>query len=148
MLIPFLRRRNIRFHLALSHRLPDRTTLVAPRHRLSDARIPSLAGQGGPRRRSPVHSWPVARGKRRRGREERSGIPRHSQHLRTGAEDCQTAELHPYVLWDRIWETAYRSPGAACGLATDHAGVDRYLRYAVDLCLNSRMPFGCRRPPP
>ena len=48
MLTLLLPRRNIRFHLALPHRIPDRAAPLPPRDRLSDARIPSLAGQSGP----------------------------------------------------------------------------------------------------
>ena len=37
VLSPCLCRRNIRVHLALSYRIPDRTTAVPPRNSISDA---------------------------------------------------------------------------------------------------------------
>ncbi len=131
MLTLFLPRRNIRLHLALPHRLPDRPAPLPARHRLLHARVPPLARQRRPRRRSPLHPRPPTRRERRRRRKERGGVPGHSQHLRTRAQDGQAAELPSHVLRDRIRETAHGPPRSARGLASDHAGVDRNRRYVA-----------------
>lgn len=115
---------NIRLHLALSHRVPDRTTPFPARDRLSYNRIPAgwskWAAKAKPA--TSLADWAEKVATMLKRARQNSKTIATSVNL---SERLRSNKTTLCVFWGRIWEISYRPPSSIGGLTSDCAGVDR-----------------------